>query len=126
MNVYRSCKAARTAVYCLQHAASMHTARAAEGGIWDAVQRVFGVSEEKIMRRNAYKYAENSARAGLAEQLSNNRASLVPKVSASEDLNSDLVGGETMTDDMTAYRSWKIENAGVLADREELERKLGK
>jgi hypothetical protein len=120
MTIFQASKASRKAVYCFQQLASMHTAQRAQGGVWNAIQRACGVSEQKIKRRNAYKYAENSARAGLAEQMSNNRVTTSPK--ASSDLNSDMMADETMTNNMTAYRPWKIDNAGVIEDREELKK----
>ncbi|KAH7618872.1 hypothetical protein NADE_005721 [Nannochloris sp. 'desiccata'] len=120
MNALQAFKGAKKAVYCLQQLGSMHTAQSVQGGFWDAIKRAFGVSEQAIKRRNAYKYAERSARAGLAEQSSNNRGSL--KRRATSNLNSDMVGDETMINNMTAYRPWKIENAGVIEERETLEK----
>jgi hypothetical protein len=119
MNASQRCKVAQKAAYCLQQVGLICTARPVQNGLWDAIKRAFGVSEEKIMRRNAYKYAENISIAGLREQLSNKRGSLKPKAG---DLNSDMVGDETMTNNMTAYRSWKIYNADVIGEREAWEK----
>jgi len=119
MNAFQAFKGRKKAVYCLQRLA-IHTAQPVQGGFGDAIKRAFGVSEQEIKRRNWYKYADRSARAGLADQLSNNKGSLEPQ--ASSNLNSEMKGSETMINDMTAYRPWKIDNAGVIEEREALEK----
>lgn len=124
MNAFQASKRLQKAFYkSFQQLEYLHTAGPVhQGRLWDAVRKACGVSEQKILRQKGYRYAEDSARAQLAEQLQSKKGDVL----GAENLNSDMAGDETMTNNMTAYRSWKIDNAGVIEEREELKKsKLG-
>ena len=121
MNAFQASKRVQKAFYkSFQQLEYLHTAGPVhQGRLWDAVRKACGVSEQKILREKGYRYAEDSARAQLAEQLQSKKG-FEGDVLGAENLNSDMAGDETMTNNMTAYRSWKIDNASVIEEREEI------
>lgn len=103
--------ALQKSAFWLQQYRCVHSTQAAGNWAWDAIKRAVGVSEESIKRRNAYKYAERSARETLESEI---------KDGAGKPSDTWMAGTEDMTNNMTGDRSWKSVNADLEADREEL------
>lgn len=70
--------------------------------------RIF-LTPEQIAAREAYQQAEATARETLREQMNDGKGSPTARHMQSEE----------MTNNMTGYVSWKINNAEVVKEREE-------
>lgn len=108
--------ASKAAPWLMQPIRGVAGSAPAAGPLLDAFKRVvLGYSEADILKSNAYKEAERTAREVLAEQMRGSGRG----ADASE------TAGTEMTNDMTGQRSWKIETADVLEERERVEKDLG-